>query len=121
MSVRWGPCCSAVLQWDAVDPEKVNEGRAEMRVRLLEARLDELQRTVADLGSGDGLEPVLSRVMAGAMRAVQAPSFILDIKASATSNHFIRTDGHQRRPKASRDVGSPRARGERDRPKRAGV
>jgi diguanylate cyclase (GGDEF)-like protein len=86
-------CCSALLRWSAVDAEKVEEGRAEMRVRLLEARLDELQRTVADLGSGDGLEPVLTRVMAGAMRAVQATSFILDIKASATSNHFIRTEG----------------------------
>jgi diguanylate cyclase (GGDEF)-like protein len=86
-------CCSAVLRWSAVDATKVDEGRAEMRIRLLEARLDELQRTVADLGSGDGLEPVLSRVMAGAMRALLATSFILDIKASATSNHYIRTDG----------------------------
>jgi hypothetical protein len=38
----------------------------------LEARLDEPQRTVADLGSGDGLQSVLSRVMTGAQRAVQA-------------------------------------------------
>jgi diguanylate cyclase (GGDEF)-like protein len=87
------PCCSALLRWDPVDLEVANQSRAEMRVRLLEARLDELQRTLADLGSGDGLRPVLTRVMAGAMRAVQAPSYILDIKESATSNHFIQTVG----------------------------
>ncbi len=85
--------CSALLRWDPVDAAKANEGRAEMRIRLLEARLDELQRTLAELGSGDGLQPVLKRVMAGAMRAVQAPSYILDIKQSAFSNHFIRTEG----------------------------
>ena len=72
---------------------KANESRAEMRVRLLEARLDELQRTLAELGSGDGLQPVLNRVMAGAMRAVQAPSYILDIMQGAPSNHYIRTEG----------------------------
>ena len=71
--------CSAVLRWHPVDAEKANESRAEIRVRLLEARLDELQRTLAELGSGEGLQPVLNRVMAGAMRAVQAPSYILDI------------------------------------------
>jgi len=85
--------CSALLHWDPVDAEQAHERRAEMRVRLLEARLDELQRTLAELGSGDGLQPVLHRVMAGAMRAVQAPSYILDIKQSVSSNHFMRTVG----------------------------
>ena len=40
-----------------------------------------------------GCSPVLKRVLAGAMRAVQAPAYILDIKQSAFSNHFIRTEG----------------------------
>jgi diguanylate cyclase (GGDEF)-like protein len=87
------PCCSALLRWDPPDGEKAEKNGAEMQIRLLEARLDELQRTVAELGSGDGLQHVLARVMAGAMRAVQAPVFILDIKASATSRRFIRTKG----------------------------
>ena len=87
------PTCAAVLRWDPIDVETANASRAEMRVRLLEARLDELQRTLADLGSGDGLQPVLTRVMAGAMRAVQAPSYILDIKESASADLFIRTEG----------------------------
>ena len=85
--------CAALLRWDPVDAEKANESRAAMRVRLLEARLDELQRTLAELGSGEGLRPVLNRVMAGAMRAVQAPCYILDIVQGVSSDHYIRTEG----------------------------
>ena len=64
-----------------------------MKIRLLEARLAELQSTVAELGSGDGLQHVLTRVMAGATRAVEAPKFVLDIEASASSDRFLRTKG----------------------------
>jgi diguanylate cyclase (GGDEF)-like protein len=85
--------CSARLSWDSADGKEAQESRAEMRVRLVEARLDELQRTLAALGSGDGLQPVLNRIMAGAVRAVQAPSLILDIKSSVASDHSIRTNG----------------------------
>jgi len=87
------PCCSARLSWGSSEGRDAQESRAEMRIRLLEARLDELQRTVAELGSGDGLQPVLNRVMAGAMRAITAPTFILDIKSSSASHRSIRTSG----------------------------
>ena len=87
------PCCSARFRWDAAEGSEAEARRAEMKIRLLEARLAELQSTVAELGSGDGLQHVLSRVMAGATRAVEAPKFVLDIKASATSDRFIRTKG----------------------------
>lgn len=85
------PHCSARLCWG--EGEDARLSHAEIRVRLLEARLDELQRTVAELGSGGGLKAVLSRVMAAAMRAVQAPSFILDIKPSSTSDRFVQFEG----------------------------
>lgn len=85
--------CSALLRWDAAEGHEAEARRAAMRIRVLEARLDELQSTVAELGSGDGLQQVLTRVMAGATRAVEAPTFILDIKASATSRRFIHTTG----------------------------
>jgi diguanylate cyclase (GGDEF)-like protein len=87
------PCCAALLRWESVDREAAQESRAEMRIRLLEARLDALQRTVAEIGSGDGLESVLARVMDGAVRAVQGPSFVLDIKESAIAERFIRAEG----------------------------
>jgi diguanylate cyclase (GGDEF)-like protein len=86
-------CCSALLRWESADRQEAQESRADMRVRLLEARLESLQSTVAELGSGDGLQSVLSRVMDGAMHAVQAPSFILDIKESTTSTRLVRTRG----------------------------
>jgi diguanylate cyclase (GGDEF)-like protein len=87
------PCCSARLRWDAAEGSEAAARRAEMKIRLLEARLAELQGTVAELGSGDGLAHVLARVMTGATRAVEAPKFVLDIKASATAHRFIRTKG----------------------------
>jgi diguanylate cyclase (GGDEF)-like protein len=87
------PCCSARFRWDAAEGSEAEARRADMKIRLLEARLAELQSTVAELGSGDGLAHVLTRVMAGATRAVEAPKFVLDIKASAGSNRFIRTKG----------------------------
>jgi diguanylate cyclase (GGDEF)-like protein len=87
------PCCSARLRWESADRLVAQQNRADLRVRLLEARLDSLQSTVAELGSGDGLQSVLARVMDGAMRAVQAPSFVLDIKESSTSPRFVRTKG----------------------------
>jgi diguanylate cyclase (GGDEF)-like protein len=87
------PCCSARFRWDAAEGSEAEARRAAMKIRLLEARLAELQSTVAELGSGDGLQHVLTRVMAGATRAVEAPKFVLDIKASAGSNRFLRTKG----------------------------
>ena len=87
------PCCSARFRWDVAEGREAEARRADMKIRLLEARLAELQSTVAELGSGDGLQHVLTRVAAGAMRAVEAPKFVLDIKASATSDRFIRTKG----------------------------
>jgi hypothetical protein len=73
--------CQATLRWVS-DDDEIRVRGAEMRAQLADARLDELQRTVAELVSGDGLEPVLTRVTAAARRAVYAPTFILDICAN---------------------------------------
>jgi hypothetical protein len=43
-------CCSALLRWESADRQEAQESRADMRVRLLEARLESLQSTVAELG-----------------------------------------------------------------------
>jgi diguanylate cyclase (GGDEF)-like protein len=87
------PCCSALLRWDTFDRDEARDALTDMRIRLLEARLEGLQRTVAELGSGEGLQSVLRRVMGGAVRAVQGTSFILDIKESTFSSRFILTEG----------------------------
>ena len=87
------PSCSARMRWEPTDEDAARAARAELRTRLLEARLDELQRTVAELVSGDGLEAVLTRVVAAARRAVLAPSFVLDVRAYGTSERFVHTEG----------------------------
>jgi diguanylate cyclase (GGDEF)-like protein len=60
---------------------------------MSQARLEELQRTVAELVSGDDLETVLTRVVAAVHRAVPALSYILDIDASATTDRWLCAEG----------------------------
>ena len=85
--------CSARLRWESIDDETARSGRSELRTRISEARLDELQRTVGELVSGGGLEAVLARVVAAARRAVQAPSFVLDIRPGAAFERLVHTEG----------------------------
>jgi diguanylate cyclase (GGDEF)-like protein len=87
------PHCQALLHWGDDDEHGTQLRSAEMRTRMAEARLDELQRAVADVVSGDGVEAVLTKVVAAARRAVQAPAFILDIQANPTANRFTLTEG----------------------------
>ena len=61
-------------------PEKLAE-HYQLRTEVLEARLEALQRVVADLVSGDDLEVVLQRIVASAARAVSAPAYVLALEA----------------------------------------
>jgi len=56
---------------------------------LLQARLQGLQRTVADLVSGDELQIVLTRVVAAVNRAVPARLQILDIDPTAARDRLV--------------------------------
>jgi diguanylate cyclase (GGDEF)-like protein len=85
--------CRARLRWESTDDDATRASRSELASRLSQARLEELQHTVAELVSGDGIEMVLTRVMAAAGRAVIALSFVLDIKASPMSERWLRTEG----------------------------
>jgi diguanylate cyclase (GGDEF)-like protein len=85
--------CSVLMRWQEVDDEAAKTSRAELQSRLSQARLEELQRTVAELVSGDGLNTVLARVVAAAGRAVPAKAYVLDIKASCTSDRWLCTQG----------------------------
>jgi diguanylate cyclase (GGDEF)-like protein len=89
------PGCSARLRWTA-DPTTARDAQADLRARLSEARLEELQRAVAELVAGDGLEVVLTRVLAAARRAVQAPSFVLDVLPTAAFDRLVRSAGIDR-------------------------
>jgi diguanylate cyclase (GGDEF)-like protein len=87
------PWCQARMRWDTSDDLDVRVSRAEIRSRMSQARLEELQRTVAELVSGDDLETVLTRVVAAVHRAVPALSYILDIDASATTDRWLCAEG----------------------------
>jgi hypothetical protein len=85
--------CHARLHWESVDDDATRASRAELQARVSQARLEELQRTVAELVSGDGLETVLTRVMGAAGRAVPAVSYVLDIRASTTADRWLCSQG----------------------------
>jgi diguanylate cyclase (GGDEF)-like protein len=87
------PACSARLHWEVAEPRVVELAHAKLQATLYEARLDELQRTVGELVSGDGLDLVLARVVGAARRAVQAPSFVLDVRPGGAFDRFVHADG----------------------------
>jgi diguanylate cyclase (GGDEF)-like protein len=99
------PWCQARMHWDTSDDVDVRVSRAELRSRLSQARLEELQRTVAELVSGDDLETVLTRVVAAVHRAVPALSYILDIDASVTTDRWVCAEGINVVERASIDEG----------------
>ena len=83
------PYCQALLRWAPTDLVAARVTRAEIRTRLIQARLQGLQRTVADLVSGDELQIVLTRVVAAVCRAVPARLNIFDIDPTATRDRLV--------------------------------
>ena len=61
----------------------------EQRNRLLAARLESLQETVADLVSGEDLAHVLTRILSSAARAVHAPAFVLALESDAPTERQV--------------------------------
>ena len=85
--------CRADIRWDIVESDAARIARAELQAQWSQARLEELQHTVAELVSGDGLATVLSRVVAAAGRAVPALSYFLDLKASESTERWVCSEG----------------------------
>jgi diguanylate cyclase (GGDEF)-like protein len=83
------PYCQALLRWPPTDDVAARVSRAEIRTRLIQARLQGLQRTVADLVSGDDLPIVLTRVVEAVNRAVPARLHILDIDPTVTRDRLV--------------------------------
>jgi diguanylate cyclase (GGDEF)-like protein len=88
------PWCQARMQWDTTDSVDARVSRAELRTRMSQARLEELQRTVAELVSGDDLETVLTRVVAAVHRAVPGLSYQLEVDGTATTDRWVCAEGH---------------------------
>ncbi len=87
------PACSFRVRWDVVhSPERIAE-HYQLRAEVLEARLEALQRVVADLVSGDDLEVVLQRIVASAARAVSAPAYVLALEALPSAAQRVYSHG----------------------------
>jgi diguanylate cyclase (GGDEF)-like protein len=85
--------CQARMSWKLADDESARISRAELQARLAQARLEELQRTVAELVSGDDLRTVLAKVVGAARRAVPTISFALDVGWCATADRLVCSEG----------------------------
>jgi signal transduction histidine kinase len=75
--VDGGDACRFRVSWDPFRSEEERAEHFSLRTHILEARLEELQATVADLVSGEALEDVLIRITDNAARAIVAPSHLL--------------------------------------------
>ena len=81
--------CQALLRWSPIDDVAARVSNAEIRRQLAESRLRGLQRTLADLVSGDDLQTVLTRVVESVASAVPARQYILDIDAGASRARML--------------------------------
>jgi hypothetical protein len=87
------PWCQALVHWDSVDDVAARASGAELRARVAEARLEEIQHCVAELVSGDELETVLANVVVAAARAVTALSYVLEVRKSVTADRSLYCQG----------------------------
>ena len=90
---KGAPVCTFRVRWDVVyAPEKLAE-HYQLRTEVLEARLEALQRVVADLVSGADLEVVLQRIVASAARVVSAPAYVLALDALPSAAQRVYSHG----------------------------
>ena len=93
---RGDPSCVFRASWEPVDELTRRAELVEFRAQLLESRLAELQRTVADLVSLDDLEGVLTGVLASAARVVTAPAFVLALEGLPAASETVYARGISR-------------------------
>jgi len=85
--------CAIRVSWRVTDDAVRRAEYWEMRSKLLEARLESFERTVANLVNGDDLEQVLPRIIAAAARAVRAPAFVLAVSELGDEPERVYADG----------------------------
>jgi len=90
---RGAPACVMRARWEAIDEPTRRAEYFEVRTQVLEARLEELQRTVADLVSIEDLEDALSGILDSAARVVSAPVFVLAIDTLLSASRRVYARG----------------------------
>jgi diguanylate cyclase (GGDEF)-like protein len=73
------PECTFRLRWETTADMTHQKNFFEMRSRLLQVRLDTLQRTVVDLVSAPNPEEGLKRVLEAAARSVRGSGYVLSV------------------------------------------
>jgi len=85
--------CTAIVRWHSTDDAARELAYLETRLRLSEMRLEEFQRTVAELVSADDLDTVLTRVVRASARATHAPAFVLALDALPWATNCVFAEG----------------------------
>ena len=85
--------CRLRVTWQAIDEPTRRADYYELRTTILEGRLGELQRTVADLVAVDDLEGVLCGILASAARVVTAPAFVLALEGLPSASETVYSRG----------------------------
>ena len=85
--------CTAVVRWHSSDDTAREVAYLETRLRLSEMRLEEFQRTVAELVSADDLDTVLTRVVRAAAHATRAPAFVLALEPLPWATNCVFAEG----------------------------
>jgi diguanylate cyclase (GGDEF)-like protein len=91
-----GGRCSFRARWEEADAAASQAEFISMQVRSLQARLEAIQRTVADVVSGHELREILPRLVASAASAVGAPCHVLVIDAVGGAEELICSSGLNR-------------------------
>jgi diguanylate cyclase (GGDEF)-like protein len=87
--------CTFRLRWQAEGDLLQQKNYFETRSRLLETRLETLQRTVSDLVSAPNPVAGLTRILSAAARAMHAPSYVLVIDSAIPISkriHYVGLD-----------------------------
>ncbi len=87
------PECVVRVRWEVTDDAERRAEYWQVRSQLLEGRIENLERTVGDLVSGDDLEAVLPRIIEAAARAVRAPGFVLAVSGLSTDAAQVYSQG----------------------------
>jgi hypothetical protein len=87
------PMCRFRVRWGDSDEVARRAEYFETRARLLESRLESLQRTVADLVSAEDVHRVLAQIVESASRALRAPAHVLALETAGPGGERIYSTG----------------------------
>jgi diguanylate cyclase (GGDEF)-like protein len=91
--VRGDPACLFRVRWQEIDETTSRAEYLEVRNRLLEARLEQLQDMVTDLASNERYEDVLQGIVASSMQAAGAGDALMVLNSRPGSPRKVYFEG----------------------------